>query len=238
MRWSVHNIRCVLFDLGWTLVRPSSGDWTFTNAFQKMFPAETYGAWTEPRWQQAFQKAYVPLQENPYMKDVSEQISRYTSFFHQLVREAGYEISPADARYLAEDISCNDENMYLIETAEETLRKLKEEGYRIGVISDTWPNIESQLRYLGIDHYFDQLTYSYRLGCSKPDPAMFKDAISKAGMAADRILFIDDLARNLVAAEKAGMHGALSIADPRTKEDPRFPSVGKPADVFRILKAD
>lgn len=238
MRWSVHNIRCVLFDLGWTLVKPSSGDWTFTNAFQKIFPAGTYGAWTEPRWQQAFRKAYVPLQENPYMKDVSEQIRRYTSFFLQLVREAGYEIRPADARYLAEDISCNDENMYLIETAEETLRKLKEEGYRIGVISDTWPNIESQLRYLGIDQYFDQLTYSYRLGCSKPDPAMFEDAVNKAGMAAGQILFIDDLARNLAAAEKTGMHAALSIADPRTKEDPRFPSVRKPADVFTILKAD
>ena len=234
----MHNIRCVLFDLGWTLVKPSSGDWTFTNAFQKMFPAGTYGSWTEPRWQQAFRKAYVPLQENPYMKDVSEQIRRYTSFFLQLVREAGYEIRPADARYLAEDISCNDENMYLIETAEETLRKLKEEGYRIGVISDTWPNIESQLRHLGIDQYFDQLTYSYRLGCSKPDPAMFEDAVNKAGMAADQILFIDDLARNLAAAEKTGMHAALSIADPRTKEDPRFPSVRKPADVFTILKAD
>ncbi len=238
MRWSVRNIRCVLFDLGWTLVKPSSGDWTFTNAFQKMFPAETYGAWTEARWQQAFRKAYVPLQENPYMKDVSEQISRYTSFFRQLVKEAGYDISEADARYLAEDISCNDENMYLIETAKETLCRLKEDGCRIGVISDTWPNIESQLRYLGIDQYFDQLTYSYRLGCSKPDPAMFEDAVRKAGMPADQILFIDDLAGNLAAAEKTGMHGALSIADPRTKEDPRFPSVARPADVYHILQAD
>ena len=114
----------------------------------------------------------------------------------------------------------------------------EEDGCRIGVISDTWPNIESQLRYLGIDQYFDQLTYSYRLGCSKPDPAMFEDAVRKAGMPADQILFIDDLAGNLAAAEKTGMHGALSIADPRTKEDPRFPSVARPADVYHILQAD
>ena len=230
------EIRCVLFDLGWTLLEPASGDWTFTNAFLEMFPAETYGTYEEERWRTAFRKAYVPLAENPFMKDVDEQIRRYTAFYRDMVRYAGYEISNDQACLLAADISRNDENMYLLDTAEETLICLKEKGYRLGVISDTWPNIETQLDHLGITGYFDQLTYSYRLGLSKPDPGMFQDAVNKSGMAAEEIVFVDDLARNLAAAEECGMHGVLSLAHAGTEPDPRFPSVKRPADIFKVLE--
>lgn len=229
------EIRCVLFDLGWTLLEPVSGDWTFTNAFLEMFPADTYGSYEDERWQTAFRRAYVPLADNPRMKDVGEQIRRYTDFYSDLVRFAGYKITPGQARLLAKDISANDSNMYLLATAQETLARLKKEGYRLGVISDTWPNIETQLEHLGITGYFDQLTYSYCLGLSKPDPGMFRDAVNKAGMAAAEIVFVDDLARNLAAAEECGMHGVLSLAHAGTKPDPRFPSVRRPADIFAVL---
>lgn len=234
----MRNIRCVLFDLGWTLLKPASGDWTYTCAFQKMFPQEICGSYSEKRWCDAFAKAYQPLADAPYMKDVEEQICRYTRFFHELVQYAGYEITNEQAKVLAEDISCNDRNMYLLHTAEETLIRLKKEGYRLGVISDTWPNIETQLAYLGIDGYFDQLTYSYRLGVSKPDPAMFEDAIKKSGMRPDEILFIDDLAKNLYAAEKQGMHCLLSLAHPGIEKDPHFGHVYRPDDVFAYLKEE
>lgn len=139
----MRNIRCVLFDLGWTLLKPASGDWTYTCAFQKMFPQEICGSYSEKRWCDAFAKAYQPLADAPYMKDVEEQICRYTRFFHELVQYAGYEITNEQAKVLAEDISCNDRNMYLLHTAEETLIRLKKEGYRLGVISDTWPDRKS-----------------------------------------------------------------------------------------------
>lgn len=231
----MHRIRCVLFDLGWTLLKPASGDWTYTRAFEKMFPEEICGSREEKRWQDAFAKAYQPLAEEPYMKDVSEQIIRYTRFFRELVQYAGFEITDEQAGLLAEDISRNDENMYLLHTAEETLIRLKQEGYRLGVISDTWPNIETQLAYLGIDRYFDQLTYSYRLGISKPDPGMFEDAVKKSGMRPEEILFVDDLSKNLYAAEKQGMHCLLSLANPRTAEDPHFGRVYRPSDVLAYL---
>lgn len=229
------EIRCVLFDLGWTLVGPVSGDWTFTACFCRMFPKEQYGSFRNENWQAAFAKAYVPLQQNPGMKNVDEQIERYTVFYRDLIRFAGFAVSEEDARLLAVDISTNDHNMYLLETAEATLQTLKERGYRIGVISDTWPNIESQLAYLGIDSYFDQVSYSYRLGVLKPDPRIFQDAVDQSGMKPQELLFADDLGRNLAVARDMGMHVCQSLADPRDRADERFAHIGKPADILQYL---
>ena len=234
----MHKIRCVLFDLGWTLVGPYSGDWFCSNTFLQMFPEEKYGSIHSEKWLDAFQKAYVPLKEQPYMKDVQEQIDRHIIFYTDYVRYAGYDITHEQAEILARDISTNDDNMYLLDTAESTLQKLKEEGIRIGVISDTWPNIESQLKALHVDQYFDQISYSYQLGVLKPDPRIFQDAIQKSGMKENELLFIDDIPDNLYAAKEQGMHVLQSLAKPDSVLDPYFNGIEKPADVLEYLDID
>lgn len=50
---------------------------------------------------------------------------------------------------------------------------------------------------------FDQLLFSWRLGCTKPDPAAFEQATERLGVAADRIFFVDDSAANVEAARAA-----------------------------------
>lgn len=57
-------------------------------------------------------------------------------------------------------------------------------------------------------------------------------------MRPDEILFIDDLAKNLYAAEKQGMHCLLSLAHPGIEKDPHFGHVYRPDDVFAYLKEE
>ena len=76
--------------------------------------------------------------------------------------------------------------------------------YKLGVISDTWPSIVPVLEEFGLPGYFDTLTYSFEVGCFKPDPRMFADALGKMGLPPEQCVFIDDTAQNLGGRPKAG----------------------------------
>jgi putative hydrolase of the HAD superfamily len=51
---------------------------------------------------------------------------------------------------------------------------------------------------------FDQLLFSWRLGTTKPDPVAFERATERLDAAPDRILFVDDSAANVEAADAFG----------------------------------
>jgi FMN phosphatase YigB (HAD superfamily) len=52
---------------------------------------------------------------------------------------------------------------------------------------------------------FDDLVLSYRLGVAKPDPAIFAEALRRAGTAPDRTVFFDDVQPYVDAARGAGL---------------------------------
>ena len=92
----------------------------------------------------------------------------------------------------------------LFEDSIPTLEALRGK-YKLGVISDTWPSIVPVLEEFGLPGYFDTLTYSFEVGCFKPDPRMFADALGKMGLPPEQCVFIDDTAQNLVGAQKLGI---------------------------------
>ena len=53
--------------------------------------------------------------------------------------------------------------------------------------------------------WFKQLFYSYRLGLSKPDPAIYKKILRLSNLQADQTLFIDDNQDNIQTAMHLGM---------------------------------
>ncbi|MFR6278145.1 MAG: HAD family hydrolase [Acutalibacter sp.] len=73
----------------------------------------------------------------------------------------------------------------LFEDSIPTLEALRGK-YKLGVISDTWPSIVPVLEEFGLPGYFDTLTYSFEVGCFKPDPRMFADALGKMGLPPER----------------------------------------------------
>jgi putative hydrolase of the HAD superfamily len=56
---------------------------------------------------------------------------------------------------------------------------------------------------------FDDLVLSYELGLAKPDPAIFVEAIRRAGTAPERTAFFDDVDRYVAAASALGIRGHL-----------------------------
>lgn len=60
-----------------------------------------------------------------------------------------------------------------------------------------------------VARHFDELILSYKVGCSKPDAAIYQEVLTRSGVAAERCLFVDDLECNINAASSVGMHTIL-----------------------------
>jgi putative hydrolase of the HAD superfamily len=56
---------------------------------------------------------------------------------------------------------------------------------------------------------FDHLTWSCELGVVKPDPAIYLHTLKKLQALPQQTLFIDNLEKNIVAAESVGLQALL-----------------------------
>ncbi|MCB1534774.1 MAG: HAD family phosphatase [Rhodoblastus sp.] len=56
---------------------------------------------------------------------------------------------------------------------------------------------------------FDTIVVSGREGVTKPDPRIYETLFARARRAPEELVFVDDVARNIAAAEKLGMAGVL-----------------------------
>ncbi|MER7706780.1 HAD-IA family hydrolase [Kitasatospora sp. NPDC097605] len=65
--------------------------------------------------------------------------------------------------------------------------------------------LEEDLAALGLADLAEGAVNSARVGAAKPDPAIYRAAAERAGVAPEGCLFVDDSARNVAAAARLGM---------------------------------
>lgn len=94
----------------------------------------------------------------------------------------------------------------------QSLRKLREMGYRLLALSntnpimyDSWIKREFMVEGFRINDYFDGVVASFQEGCCKPDARIFETLIRRYGLDPARTLYLDDGAANCEAAAKAGL---------------------------------
>ncbi len=86
------------------------------------------------------------------------------------------------------------------------IRHLRDEGYRIALLSNAPGSAQQRIEELGIADLFDVIVISANEGIMKPDPAIFQLTLQRAGVRADKAVFVDDFRENVAAARRAGMH--------------------------------
>ena len=77
----------------------------------------------------------------------------------------------------------------------ETLATLRERGYRLGLLSNTWWAAEwhnADLAAHGLADLLDELVYTSDLQCSKPHPSVFREVASRLGVAPEECVMIGD----------------------------------------------
>jgi putative hydrolase of the HAD superfamily len=84
--------------------------------------------------------------------------------------------------------------------------------YKTGTISDAVPGTrENVLEYVNGD-IFDVRVFSAEEGVRKPDPEIYRLALSRLGVAPAEAIFVDDRLKNVEGARRVGMH-ALHFTD-------------------------
>lgn len=89
------------------------------------------------------------------------------------------------------------------------LQKLSK-AYRLAVLSNTDPlhvaHMESTYQFL---RFFPVRIYSCRVGASKPNPLIYKEAFRACKVRSEEAIYIDDVAAYAEAAERLGMQGIV-----------------------------
>jgi putative hydrolase of the HAD superfamily len=109
------------------------------------------------------------------------------------------------------------------EGAVETLRRLRDDGYRVGLITVCSEDVETLWPESVFAGLFDAEIFSSRLGISKPDPRAYLACCEALGVAPEEAVFVGDGANDeLEGARRVGMQAVL-IHKPG--EDPFWPEV-------------
>jgi putative hydrolase of the HAD superfamily len=85
-------------------------------------------------------------------------------------------------------------------------------GVRTGLLSNSWGDIYPRDR---IAEAFDSVVISGEVGLRKPQPEIFRLALDRLGVGAERAVFVDDAEPNLIGARALGLRTILH-EDPAT----------------------
>lgn len=203
-------IEAILFDFGGTL---DTNGIHWSEMFRTAYENAKLGITFED-----FNEAYVKAESMMY-----KLIKRNDSFFNTIHTQSFLQLKyleenksynfPGGSSVTSEVIAknCHDYVLKTIGTVGQLLLSLGK-NYKLGVVSNFYGNLEASLESLGIAKFFSVITDSTLAGVSKPDPAIFRAAISKLSeemvpekITAENILVVgDSYTRDIGPAKKLG----------------------------------
>lgn len=219
--------KVIFFDVGFTLVYPLSHYWFITKrlldyvgdkaSIEELLHAQDVG--------------FEYLLKDHFLKDIDEEIYRLNIFYKIINDTANLGLSDEQILDVAKDRATNMNNFILYDDTIKVLEELSKK-YRLGLISDNWPDADNQLNHLGIRKYFETFTYSYKLGAFKPSEILFNDAINKMGCKPNETVFIDDLIENLDASSRLGIESIHACMNKETDVECSYPKIYSLSDLI------
>ncbi len=161
----------------------------------------------------------------------------------EALRALGVTDRAAAAEVARLDVETIQRCVRLYDGAEGCLRRLRERGFRLGLISNATATTAFVVSPLRLRDLLDLLVFSYEAGAVKPDPAIFHRALRRAPCRPEEALFVGDGAnRELDAARDLGFATlqmdhpvkALSFRDPDGLSSPDHPRVASFDELLRL----
>lgn len=147
----------------------------------------------------------------PELSD-SEKRSFWTEFTRLLFERARVNCSPDEIGAHAHAISeiFGSRCFHLFADVKETLSALKASGLRLGLISNWHGGLHYFCEELGIARYFDAIVSSAEVGCEKPDPRIFREALTRLRTSPEQTLHVgDSIDDDFRGAKAAGLDSVL-----------------------------
>ena len=223
--------KVIFFDVGYTLDMPASGDWMFTGKFLEL-AGEKLKQRTETEIQRARNAGLRFLEQNHLIQTVEAEIQNFFDYYSIVSDQLGLGLTEEERRQISRDRACNMENYIPYPGIAEVLSTLSK-THTLGIISDTWPSIVTQLEHIGISRYLSVCTFSCFVGVFKPDKRIYLDALNQCGVPARETVFIDDAVRNLDGAAALGIKPILIAANPASDVDTHYTKIRDLRELIR-----
>ena len=129
-------------------------------------------------------------------------------FRERVSKEVGREVTMDECRnaYMGFFFGVPERNLSL-------MRRLRSEGYRLSLLSNTNPFIIEWAQSKGfdghghsLDEYLDSFYLSYEMKVMKPDERIFRMMLEAENVAPEHVLYIDDGPKNVEAARQVGLN--------------------------------
>lgn len=115
----------------------------------------------------------------------------------------------------------------------ESLDRVRAAGVRVCIVSNSEGKLAGLFDRLDLSSRFDHVIDSALVGVEKPDPAIFRIALDRFGIPAERALHLGDtVATDAVGAQNAGIRTAL--IDPFSHYVGQFTKLPRVPDVMKV----
>jgi epoxide hydrolase-like predicted phosphatase len=96
------------------------------------------------------------------------------------------------------------------------VRRARTAGIRTALLSNSWGNRYPRDTWDGM---FDAIVISGEIGLRKPEPEIYRYAADAVGLVPNQCVFVDDMRRNVAAAQAVGMRGLHHIGYEDTRRE-------------------
>lgn len=175
---------------------------------------------------------------------VAEYGEDYDRHFDRTLERLGLKVS---ARIIAAAVAAyHDTKFAYLKPHPETvptLIKLRERGYKIGVVSAGNPVKQwEKLIRLGLQHIFHHVVIAREVGCEKLEPRVFEEALRALNVSPKDAMFVGcSLSEEIAQAKAAGLttvrvkRGVHRSETPRTSEEIPDYEISTLTEIFKII---
>lgn len=204
---SGRRVEAVFFDVDFTLIYPGP---VFDGDGYSAF-ARSHGLEADPSlYEAAVRQASSELD---HLQDAVYRPDPFIRYARRVLTEMGARGDRLDAcahEIYEEWAACH--HFALYEDVQPAFAALCEEGYRLGLISNTHRSLDSFQTHFQLKPYVTVAVSSSEQGYLKPHPSIFRTALAAAGTAAaDSVMVGDSLTHDIAGARQVGMSAVLLI---------------------------
>lgn len=205
------TLKALFFDLGGTLIY-FDGDWpdVFAEANENLSNFLNDTALDIDV--NSFMDNFISRLNEYFEQRESEFIEYTTAYFLQTtLSDWGYPQVPPELieAALKEMYRVSQSHWYPEEDAHETLSVLKEQGYRLAIISNASDDndVQTLVDNANLRPYFDLILTSAAVGIRKPNPRIFEIVLEKMELPNSRVAMVGDtLGADILGAQNAGIY--------------------------------
>jgi putative hydrolase of the HAD superfamily len=226
----------VFFDVDFTLIYPGP---TFQGQGYASFCGR-HGIPVDPeRFHDAVIAASPLLDDEQHLMYDEEIFLRYVRRIIEVMGGTGAALAACAREIYLEWAAC--QHFFLYDDVTPALRRLRADGYRVGLISNSHRSLASFQQHFELHGLIAGAISSSEHGYLKPHPSIFESALKLLGVeASESVMVGDSLKQDIEGARRVGMHGVLvrraGPAPAHAEEDDGVPVIATLAELPPLLR--